>query len=455
MNLTDLPFELFEYGIYSHLDSGSKAALWMTNSWFRRGSPPRLEPKDYCHSSLNFYLYFHPQFSFFNIQNEMITAASLGNLSVLQYIVNEHYIYDDYLSIDLCMHAASSGSIPCLEYLVENGWQLTSKACRRAAQNGHLHVLKWLRDKGCPWDVLTVINAARSGQMEILDYCIENKCPINSNAAFAAMRNGHVRCFQRLVEVNPKIISYELGGRVASRHGQIWFLEAIRRQKKLVPHYNLAIQNQQIEVVKYLYNHGYEISQINYLSAVKTRNLQLVQLLDDWQISRHPESLVNAAKDGDLPMVKYLHQTGSTLPNMSIPIEVFSHRDSKVLEYLNQSGFFIPDPINIIHVSYNCLMYLCSIGHRLTIQDGLLIVEYLNLKMLQLYHRFGGPLIRQMAVIASKMDKVDHLKFLIDWGCPYDLSIYEQALNYYSWKCVKYLRPFFDRSKQSKRRNSF
>jgi hypothetical protein len=385
----------------------------------------------------------------------MISAVEFGNLLLLEHIIDDHTPYEEFLLTDLCKPAAASGSLPCLESLVRKGWRLKSTACHQAALNGHFEVLKWLREKGCPWDTYTTSGAAEMGHLEILKYCLENGCPANYYAFTNAIKNGHVRCFQTLLKLHPNSISNDFVNTTATSHGQIRFLEALRRREKLVPHYNLAIRAGKIKVVKYLHKHGYEISEENYLSAVETKNLKLVQLLDEWQVPRHPDSLKKAAQGGDFSMVDHLYRTGSSLPMKEIPIEVIFHESSAILEYLDKRGFFLPDLSEIDSPSYDCFAYLCSIGFRPTALLGNTIIIGQDLKMLRLYHRYGGPLSSEMTTDTVYEGKLDHLKFLIEWGCPYDLDLYHEARNRYcSQEFMNYVRSLFVLPERKKRRNS-
>ena len=443
MNLLDLPFELVQHGLHPHLDPGSKAALWLVNSSFRKGPPPkRLEPNDYCHSTIEFYLEFHRRRRYVPAVTEMQATAGLGNLSLLRHLVDSHTPYGDFLDSDLCKSAAAAGSLPCLQYLLSKGWELTSKACHQAALNGHFECLKWLREKECPWDTYATSGAAEMGHLEVLKYCLENQCPVSYHAAADAVMNGHVDCFKALIKRDPNIISNETVGRIAAKHGRIRFLKRLRRRGKLIPDYSIAIQHEQIEVVKYFHKHGYSITEDDYLTAINTKNLKFVRLLDSWQVARHPRALERAVVNEDFPMVQYLHQTGATLESDKIPVEAVRYKSSAILEYLHKRGL-------ILHllgedcISHNCLVYLCSLGYRPTIEQGIRIVSEQNIETLRLYHRHAGVLTERMAIVAVSQDKVEHLKFLIEWGCPYSLTLYETAIKHKARVCIHYIRPLF------------
>jgi len=51
--------------------------------------------------------------------------------------------------VDICIIAASSGHLDCLEYVHENGCPWDERTCRYAAFSGHLDCLKYAHVHGC------------------------------------------------------------------------------------------------------------------------------------------------------------------------------------------------------------------------------------------------------------------------------------------------------------------
>ena len=77
----------------------------------------------------------------------------------------------------LSLMSAESGSIPMLQWVVDHGLSLTSKACEGAAMWGRHDALRFLRSHHCPWDGWTFVEAARYGHLDILQWALANGCP--------------------------------------------------------------------------------------------------------------------------------------------------------------------------------------------------------------------------------------------------------------------------------------
>jgi hypothetical protein len=101
-------------------------------------------------------------------------AAHYGHLSALQYLHENGCPWNS----NTCLFAATKGHLPVLQYLHENGCPWNQYTCIFAAQNGHLPVLKYLHENGCPWDEETCFLAADNKQWDCLQYAVDNKCPM-------------------------------------------------------------------------------------------------------------------------------------------------------------------------------------------------------------------------------------------------------------------------------------
>jgi hypothetical protein len=125
-------------------------------------------------------------------------AAEGGQLVALQHLRSEGCNWD---AAYIAHYAAGSGSIEVVEWLRQQGIEISAKvlawaarcgqtavcqhlrstgcdwdtdACSEAVECGRLETLHWLREHGCPWDVTEVVyGASREGFTDILDYVLE------------------------------------------------------------------------------------------------------------------------------------------------------------------------------------------------------------------------------------------------------------------------------------------
>jgi hypothetical protein len=99
----------------------------------------------------------------------------------------------------ICAAAAASGSLPCLQFLREEGFKWDGHASNAAIERDNLHVLRYLFDSGCPWRVDSAIVAAAHGSIECLMFMHERSFfLLSAEIADAAIKNNHVVCLRFL-----------------------------------------------------------------------------------------------------------------------------------------------------------------------------------------------------------------------------------------------------------------
>ena len=89
-----------------------------------------------------------------------------------------HVIYQDPGTVrDMCLYAASRGSVRLLKWARENNHVWSAFTCSCAAANGHLPVLQYLHENGCPWNGYTSVYARDKEHWDCLQYEVDNKAP--------------------------------------------------------------------------------------------------------------------------------------------------------------------------------------------------------------------------------------------------------------------------------------
>uniref|UniRef100_A0A7S1V2C5 Uncharacterized protein n=1 Tax=Sexangularia sp. CB-2014 TaxID=1486929 RepID=A0A7S1V2C5_9EUKA len=141
--------------------------------------------------------YVRPEASWWR-ENMLSFVLSSGDLAFVQWVVGDATLDPDS---GLAFHAAYSGSVAVLEYVVEqHGAALTPGAARAAALHGHVEVLRWLLARECPLDDGVIVEAARGGHVPALECLVDEfGVALVDEAADGAAHRGHLEALQWLV----------------------------------------------------------------------------------------------------------------------------------------------------------------------------------------------------------------------------------------------------------------
>lgn len=187
-------------------------------------------------------------------------AVDKGHFGLVKWLHENDCEWDTWS----CTYAAQNGYFELLQWLHENGCPWDAWACTNTAQNGHLDILKWLRNKGCRWDTHTCSSAAGEGHLEVLKYLRspENMCPWDGWSFYCAAYGGHLEILKYLSNNNCPYEEVTLMS--AARSGNIetmeWLLNYVNDKQYYIPLDlcdHAARYGQNLEMVKYLRNHGY------------------------------------------------------------------------------------------------------------------------------------------------------------------------------------------------------
>jgi hypothetical protein len=97
-------------------------------------------------------------------------------------------------------------SISTLEFAWENKylwprWWSEPYFCEEVARTNKLELLKWAREeKKCKWNQWTINVATGQGNLEMVKYCVANACPFNEWACESAASEGHLEILKYLHE---------------------------------------------------------------------------------------------------------------------------------------------------------------------------------------------------------------------------------------------------------------
>ncbi len=143
--------------------------------------------------------------------DRLVLVAPWGAQTVVQAALHDHFACFKYAIKNGCnfndatFHAAArSGSIQCLQYLLDNSparpdlgesavaednltvmkfahqnklicW--SKSLCEAASVHGSINCLKYAREQNCPWSPSV---ANRAGNLACLQYALQNGCPYNA-----------------------------------------------------------------------------------------------------------------------------------------------------------------------------------------------------------------------------------------------------------------------------------
>lgn len=126
------------------------------------------------------------------------TAASHGQMHVLEWIMLDGARCEVALDELMCSGAARNGKLDALQWLRARHCPWGALTIADAAAGGHLHVIEWARANGCPWDRQATMWAARNGHFKVLKWLCRYNCKCDEKACMWAARNGHFEVLQWL-----------------------------------------------------------------------------------------------------------------------------------------------------------------------------------------------------------------------------------------------------------------
>ena len=213
---------------------------------------------------------------FLDIQAIGIKAIQSGQLDVLKWLRAKGWTLFGYETKE----AADSGRIDVMQWVLENGGKLEEQTMTIAALKGHFGLVQWLRANGCPWDETTTTETAYHGKFEMFKWLFENSCPVLIQRSAKPTRRKFITAGGLLLNSQLEVLKF------LSNHG-ILLEESC---------YNLAItQNLKIEAFDLLYELGCPWSAalwklalgknaLNILEWLKTKNCPYVTVVegDEW-----------------------------------------------------------------------------------------------------------------------------------------------------------------------------
>lgn len=239
-----------------------------------------------------------------------------------------------------------------------------------------------------------------------------------------------------------------------------------------------------LNCLKYLYEKGCRWNSSNILKASEHRgNLDCLKYMCEIYVETQSLDdiyycvLNNAIENGDLPMVKYLHEQKGRLTNVpergyrgdSYEIGNAIRNDrTDILEYLVEQGFayseqcvnYAAEKGNLECIKYlldlkcpfskvaiesasyeghlDCLKYLYEQGCPLTERAMLNAISKKHLECVKYLHEHGCPWHSDATMTSAMLGSFEILKYLHEHGCQWDHLTTRTAAKYGHLDCLRY-----------------
>ena len=263
--------------------------------------------------------------------------SSIGKLDLLKYTHSIGVPIDE----DTLTEAAGSGHINVLEWLDDMYCHYDVGVANSAAFNGHVGILRWLKDKEYPMVSATCTNAVNGNQLEALKFLYESWIDLSDDDELCetSASHGNVEMFNYLWERGCTCSYFAYYDAGINGH-----IDMIKRLVSLkVPGgddpFEGAIRGGNLEIIRYLYDSGFEMDERTCLSvpSFEGNNIEVLEYLIEKGCVLDSEFCEEAASCGKLYLLKYAHDRGCQWEEQTYWSAISTGRID-ILEYLFEQG---------------------------------------------------------------------------------------------------------------------
>lgn len=210
-------------------------------------------------------------------------AIRNGKFELVKWIIENNYKYFGNIWED----AAQCGSFEIFKWLIQNNDSMYEQSrfdgvvSSYAASHDNFEMLKWLHQNGWDLDPMVCAYAARNGNQEMLEWAINNGCDVNENVyAYAA-----IGVVNRSLEIDIPHYGNEL--------------------KPLIQH-----SSNQLNIIKWLHNKRYPWDHYLCTNAAKYGRFEILKWAQEHGCGWNEDTFEAAARYGDLTMLKWMKESG-------------------------------------------------------------------------------------------------------------------------------------------------
>jgi len=241
-------------------------------------------------------------------EKDMSLGSKYGSLESVKYI------YEKGCPVNIiCMNNATRGGhINIIKYFHENGCIWDETTCESAVLGNNLDILIYLRENGCPWDGYVYCMASRYNYLDIIKYALSNDCPFIEDACHIAKEYGNI---SSLLYMSDNIKEFKYGDYVCNEcecYLKCLQYEYIKGTKFTIDNYIHATTNGYTQCVKWLYELGYPIDTDHVQNyASKYGKIDILKYLVEKGFNITQDSYNNAVENNRTECVEYLNSIGN------------------------------------------------------------------------------------------------------------------------------------------------
>eukprot|EP01032_Pedospumella_encystans_P008968 gene8968-10588_t len=277
-------------------------------------------------------------------------CAEFGNLAILRYVVEKE---GGDFSAAVSIAAATGGSVPCLQYLVEENCPVNISAALAAAKHNQLDCLDYLFNIGIAMDYST--------SSFYLSLSEEDDEPI-SIAPMNFKPDSTVSCALDL--------------RLLLGTVRFWGLDSVPS-----------------ELIDYCMNADNTIEVSPILSEFDSE-LDYLKIFPELQKLPHSKRIERCALFGNLPILQYILEKEGRGYSVAISVAAATGGSMPCLKYLVETHCPVDVTVAVAasrHNQLDCLAYLFSIGLATHYSVTQTAAANGHLRILQYIHQQGGP----------------------------------------------------------------
>jgi len=282
------------------------------------------------------------RFIYENGQNVMRTAAEVGNIDLLRWMIKKKYFRDKRATA----YAAKYNQLKTLKWLIDHKFDIGEYAIGYAAGGGHDDIVHFLIDKECDVDYYY---PASKGNFEMVKYL----CMIDPEYVYGvcdgAIESGNLDILKFAYENGDKFDCDYIP--CAHPHILHWLID----NEHILPNIETSIAVAwagNLECLQLLHHHKFPIldKQV-FTEAVHSRNIEMIEWLHKLGCPFDRKTTSAAVKPpmtkyftGSLPILKKLVEWGCELKDTICETAAY-HGDLEILQYLFAVGCKLTDKI--------------------------------------------------------------------------------------------------------------